>query len=79
MNIVKMFFRDKIQQEVNVYKMHEVRWTSRYGPYSGDIKPEIRVFPTRLEADAFAEALRAAFELVKNTDHILVTVHTQEV
>ena len=67
MNIKKIFFRDEQETSVDAYDCWEVRWTSRYGGYSYDTKPEVRVFPKKAEAEAFKKALDDAFKLIRHT------------
>lgn len=54
-------------QEIDVVDTWAVRWTSRYGEYSGDIMSSIEVFPTQSEAGMFADELKRAFKLLKHS------------
>ena len=77
MNLSKMFFRDKQQVSVDVYEAWGVRWQSRHGGFSGDTKPEMRVFTSEKDAEEFADALRDAFRLIKHTSGTCVSVSKQ--
>lgn len=78
MNVKKIFFRDKQEQAVDVYEGWEVRWYSRHGAYSGDIKPEVKIFPNEEHAQDFKKALEAAFNLIKHTSQSTVRLIKQE-
>ena len=54
-------------KEVDAVQLWEVRWISRHGEFSSDTRPEVEAFPTEAEANAFAEALRSAFALIRHT------------
>jgi hypothetical protein len=54
-------------KEVDVAQTWEVRWESRHGEYSGDTQPEMEVFTSREEAEAFAQSLRNAFQLIRHS------------
>lgn len=75
MKLFKMFFRNEEAMSVDVVETWEVRWESRYDDYVYGVKPEIRVFPSKQDAQAFAKALRDAFALIKHTSghHVSVT------
>jgi len=77
MNLIKMFFRDRTEISVNVAEAWEVRWFSRYGQYYGDIRPEIRIFVTKHEANEFADALRDAYRLIRHSSGVGVSVVKQ--
>lgn len=61
-------------KEVDAIQLWEVRWTSRHGGFSGDTKPEMEAFPSQIQAEEFAQALRNAFKLIKHTSGNNVTV-----
>lgn len=74
---------DNAVKSVDVLQLWEVRWTSRHGEYSADTMAEAEFFTSEAEfftseaaADDFAESLRAAFKLTRNTSvsEIKVTV-----
>jgi hypothetical protein len=76
-----MWFKKKIEvpvsnetQIVESIQLWYVRWTSRYGNFSGETKKEIEAFPTESEANDFATALRNAFKLVRHTSDVEVIV-----
>jgi len=79
MELLKIFFRDKQQQSVEIFECWEVRWQSRHGAFSHDTVPEIRVFPKRKDAEDFKAALEDAFKLIKHTSGNRVTVTKQVV
>jgi hypothetical protein len=61
-------------KQVPAVQLWEVRWTSRYDVYSHSTRPEMEAFPTEAEAQAFATALRNAFELIRHTSGARVEV-----
>ena len=79
MKSIKMFFRDEQETSVDVAEAWEVRWTSRYGEYSGNTQPEIRVFTSKGDAMAFRDALVDAFKLIKHTSGCHVSIGVQSV
>ncbi len=40
-------------KEVEAVQLWEVKWISRYGPYSSDIKQEVEVFTSEEKAQFF--------------------------
>jgi hypothetical protein len=52
---------------VDAVQLWEVRWNSRHGEYSGDIKKEAEFFPSEDDAIQFKNALVSAFKLTRNT------------
>lgn len=61
-------------RSVDAVQLWEVRWESRHGDFSSDRRPELEAFPSPEEAEAFAQALRDAFMLIKHTSRDRVTV-----
>ncbi len=61
-------------KEIKVAQTWEVRWQSRYGEYSGSVRPELESFLTEKEANDFAESLRAAYKLLRHTSGTEVSV-----
>lgn len=59
------------------YESWVVRWESRYGKYSGDVKPESEIFTTKADAERFAKELREAFKLIRHTSGTKVKVFQQ--
>ena len=57
----------KEKEKVIAYESWIVRWTSRYGCYSCETKPECEIFPLEEDADRFANQLREAFKLIRHT------------
>lgn len=49
-----------------------VRWTSRFGEYASDTRPEVEVFVNKHDAEAFKKSLEAAFELLRHTSDVHV-------
>ena len=60
---------------VDAVQLWEVRWTSRFGSFSTDTRPEMEVFPSEADANNFAESLKQAFKLTRVTADNHVTVH----
>lgn len=52
-----------------------VEWTSRHGRYSGDTKQRFQAFTDKKEAEAFADSIRRAHELIGNTCDTQVLVY----
>ena len=52
----------------------EVRWESRNGEYSSDVKPEIAAFTSKQEADGFANLLRESYKILRHTSGTQVSV-----
>jgi hypothetical protein len=52
----------------------KVMWISRCGQFSGDTNKECEFFLSEKEANDFAEALRAAFKLIRHTSNTCVSV-----
>lgn len=65
-------------KEIDAVQMWEVRWKSRYGQFNGDTRPELECFPSEIAANEFAEALRAAFKLIRHTSGDNVVVRKYE-
>jgi hypothetical protein len=61
-------------KEIDAIQLWEVRWSSRHGSYSTDTKFEMEAFPSKNQAEEFAQALRNAFKLIKHTSGNDVTV-----
>ena len=74
MKLFKVFFRDETEMSVDAFEAWEVRWQSRQGSYDGDTRPEVRMFPVKNDANAFAKALRDAFKLIEHTSGNYVSV-----
>lgn len=53
--------------EVEAIHLWQVEWTSRHDIYSGSLKKEFEVFTSEEDATAFANALRAAYKLLRHT------------
>ena len=54
-------------KNVQAVQMWEVRWTSRYGEFYGNTRPELECFVSLDEAEAFAQSLRNAFALIRHS------------
>lgn len=61
-------------KEVDAVQLWEVRWTSRHGEYSSDVRPEMEGFTSPEEAHEFSDALRNAFKLIRHTSRTTITV-----
>jgi len=60
---------------IDAVQLWEVRWWSRFGRWYTDVTPVVEAFPTQEEAQAFADSLKLAFKLVRNTEeYATVTV-----
>ena len=53
--------------EVDTVQLWFVEWMSRHGEYSTDLQVEIEAFTSLETANAFKNALDAAFKLLKHT------------
>ncbi len=82
----EMFFSKKlvVPQEnatvtVNAVQTWEVRWQSRHGDFSSDVRMECEIFTDEATANHFTTALRNAFELVrhKGAEKIVLTMGKQ--
>lgn len=62
-------------QLIEAVQLWEVRWRSRHGQFNSDTRDEIEAFPSEVEAQRFAEALRNAFRLIRHSsgDSVKVT------
>jgi hypothetical protein len=62
--------------EIDTIQTWKVEWQSRSGVWNHDVNKECDFFTDENNANHFAEALRNAFKLTKNTSHneIKVTV-----
>jgi hypothetical protein len=65
-------------KEVDAVQLWQVTWWSRHGEYSSDLEKEFEVFTSEKEANEFAEALRAAYKLVRHTSRIGVNVEKRQ-
>ena len=73
--------KDKTKTKTKTFKEGEtwyVRWYSRYGEYSGDVKPEIAVFPDKESAKEFEAELKAAYKLLRHTSGTRVIVQSED-
>jgi hypothetical protein len=63
------------KESVVAYESWTVRWTSRYGEYSGNTQQEAEVFTNEDDAKKFANQLREAFKLTRTTsgNRVIVT------
>lgn len=52
-------------KEVEAVQLWQVTWYSRHGAYSGDVEKEYEVFTSEQAAKDFADALEAAFKLLR--------------
>lgn len=67
---------DKVQLEG--IRTYTVRWTSRHGTFSCDVRPEVQMFTNIEDAEHFAQVLRDAFNLIRHTAGNVVKVESQE-
>jgi len=69
---------DNTTHEVEAVQLTYVRWTSRHGSYSHHTRSEMEAFPSEKDANDFAESLRQAHRLLRNTSsEIRVEVTTK--
>jgi hypothetical protein len=59
-------FDVKSSVKLEAIELWEVRWRSRHGEFSGDVRPEMATFTSEKDARVFADSLRAAFRLVRH-------------
>lgn len=59
---------------VDAVQLWTVRWLSRYGAFSGDLREEVEAFTSEQEAVDFKVALENAFKLLKHTSGTTVTI-----
>lgn len=52
-------------RQIEVAQLWEVRWTSRHGGYSHDVRPEVEAFTSKDAAEDFALALNNAWHLLR--------------
>ena len=74
LNLRKLFIRSRDTISIDVVDTWEVRWYSRHGEFSGDVRTEVMIFVTEVEAEEFAQALKDAFKLIQHTSGTRVTV-----
>lgn len=76
MNLLRKIFlkEDLFNPPVYAHKSWIVRWTSRHGEYSSDTRPQAEIFPLKEDAEAFKQALEAAFKLIRHTSGNRVTI-----
>lgn len=63
---------------VDAVQLWEVRWRSRHGDYYADTQQEMEAFPSEVEAQRFAIALKNAFKLLRHTSGCHVSVKKAE-
>ena len=64
---------DEVKQ-IDAVELTYVKWYSRTGAFSNDYIAQIEAFPNFDDAVAFAESLKAAHKLLRNTRHSLTDV-----
>lgn len=62
------------KQQIDAVETWVVRWLSRYGEFSNNVRPECEVFTSFEDAEKFKQALIDAFKLIKHTYGARVTV-----
>lgn len=70
----KIFIPNGQKTEITAIEQWSVRWYSRYGEYSTDVRQECEFFISEDEAKLFAEQLKQAFKLVKCTSNNIVKI-----
>lgn len=66
-------------KEIDAVQLWEVRWTSRYDKWHSSLQPEMECFTSEELANSFADSLRAAFKLVRNTSSVETNVTVRKV
>ena len=61
-------------KEIESIQLWYVSWYSRFTEYSTGTEKCVEAFPSKQEADTFAESLRNAFKLIKHTSGNVVRV-----
>ena len=65
-------------KEIPAVQLWSVRWCSRYGEYSSNIRAETEVFTSEEDAKEFQLALQNAFKLIKHTSNETVTLTKEQ-
>ncbi len=81
MKLLKLFFRDEQEASIEYAEAWEVRWESVFSFSSISVfkTDQIRVFVSEEDANRFADALRDAHKLLRNTGKATwVRVNKQE-
>ena len=65
-------------REIETVQLWSVRWQSRNGPYSQDLRNECEFFTSEEEATLFKTALENAFALIRHTSEITVTIEKEK-
>lgn len=82
MNIITRLFTRKLltvpqtneTTQIEVVQLWTVRWVSRNGPYSGDLRQEVEAFTSEADATAFKQSLENAFQLLRHTSGTTVII-----
>ncbi len=80
MNIKNLLFKNVTvpqandTKEVQAVQLWSVRWLSRYGSYSGDVREEMEAFTSEQDAIDFKQALDNAFKLLRHTSKTTVVL-----
>lgn len=81
MNIVKYIaslFEVKETRKVECAKVWMVSWDARYGSYSGDWKRVSKAFLNEDDAEAFAQSLKDAQQLLQIKENLYIEVEEQK-
>ena len=65
-------------KEVDAVQLWQVTWWSRRGAYSSDVEKEFEAFTSEKEANDFADALKAAYKLIRHTSGTSVNVEKRQ-
>lgn len=77
MKFFKKFVEVPVSNEtqlIEAVQLWEVRWSSRWGELSTNVRDEVEAFPSEIEAKHFFDALVNAFALVRHTSGNRVTM-----
>lgn len=76
--INKLFWKKREEFRTDVIETWVVKWQSRYGNYSGNVKSEFESFTRKEDAELFAKALKEAYEFIKHTSGTQVELYKQK-
>lgn len=75
---INSIFGVKKVKNVQGAEIYTVSWMSRFGDYSSDTNRVYKAFLTKEDAEEFAQSLRDAHKLLRNTNSIKITITKQE-
>ena len=63
----RLFGKKTKQLSGDITELWQVRWVSRHGEFSGDVRTETELFYTKEAAEEFRRKLEQAFLLIRST------------